>query len=40
MLYYDGIDVFEGIDFNKTANQKSVIFVTIGIFHRKALSLN
>ena len=40
MIYYDGIDVLEGIDFKKTANQKSMIFVTIGIFHRKALSLN
>ena len=29
MLYFDGIDVFEGTDVRKT---KSVIFVTIGVF--------
>ena len=32
MLYYDRIDVSEGIDVNKQANQKSAIFVTIIIF--------
>ena len=32
MLYYDTIDVSEGIDdVNKTGASKSVIFVTIGI---------
>ena len=31
MLYFDRIDVSEGIDFNKTSASKSVIFVTIGI---------
>ena len=32
MLYYDGIDASEEIDVNKTVHQKSVMFVTIGIF--------
>ena len=32
MIYYDRIDVFKGIDVNKTNESKSVIFVTIGIF--------
>ena len=32
MLYYDRIEVFEGIDVNKQANQRSAIFATIGIF--------
>ena len=32
MLEYDRIDSSEGIDMNKTSAQKSVIFVTIGIF--------
>ena len=32
MLYYDKIDVSEGIDVNKQMHQKSVIFVIIGIF--------
>ena len=32
MIYYDRIDVSEGIDVNKTSDQKSVIIVTIGIF--------
>ena len=31
MLYFDRIDVSEGIDVNKTSASKSVIFVTIGI---------
>ena len=33
MIYYDRIDVSDGIDVNKTSecDQKSVIFVTIGI---------
>ena len=31
MLYYDRIDVSEGIDVNKTSAQKSVMFVSIGI---------
>ena len=30
--YYDRFDVFEEIDINKTMYQKSVKFVTIGIF--------
>ena len=32
MLYYDRIDVSEGIDVNRTSASKSVMFVTIGIF--------
>ena len=32
MIYYDRIDVSEGIDVNKTSKLKNVIFVTIGIF--------
>ena len=33
MLYYDRIDVSEGIDVNKTSeSKKSLIFVTINIF--------
>ena len=32
MIYYDRIDVSEGIDVNKQGNQKSVIFVTIVTF--------
>ena len=31
MLYFDRIVVSEGLDVNKQAHQKSVIFVTIGI---------
>ena len=29
MLYYDRIDVSKGTDFNKQANQKSAIIVTL-----------
>ena len=32
MLYYDRIDVSEGIDVNKKVHQKRILFVTIGIF--------
>ena len=32
MLYYDRIDISEGIDVNKTSEQKSAIFVTIITF--------
>ena len=32
MLYFDRLDISEGTDINKQANQKSEIFVTIGIF--------
>ena len=32
MLEYDRIDISEGIDIDKTSNQKSVIFVIICIF--------
>ena len=35
MLYYDRIDVSEGIDVKKQANQKSEIFVTTAIFRQK-----
>ena len=31
MLYYDKIDVSEGIDINEALHQKSMIYVTIGI---------
>ena len=31
MLYFDRIDVSEGIDVNKKVHLKSMIFVTIGI---------
>ena len=31
MLYFDRIDVFDGIDVNKTSASRSVMFVTIGI---------
>ena len=31
MIYYDRINVSEGIDVNKTSASKEVIFVTIGI---------
>ena len=40
MLYYDRIEVSEGIDIKKQVHQKSVIFVTIGIFLIKCLSFN
>ena len=42
MIYYDRIDVSEGIDINKTSASKlkSVIFVTIGIFEIKGSSSN
>ena len=32
MLYYDRIDVCEGIEVNKTSVQKSALFFTFGIF--------
>ena len=32
MLYYDRIDVFEGMNINKTCASKRVILVTIGVF--------
>ena len=32
MICYDRIDVSEGIDVNKKVHQKSVMFVTIGVF--------
>ena len=31
MLYYDRIDVSEGIDVNKTSASKDVMFGTIGV---------
>ena len=31
MLFFDRIDVSEGIDVNKTSESKNVMFVTIGI---------
>ena len=32
MLYYDKIDVSEGLDINETSASKSAIFVAIDIF--------
>ena len=32
MLEYDGIDISEGIDVNKTNESKNACFVIIGIF--------
>ena len=32
MLYYDGIEISEENDVNKTSKSKSAIFLTIGIF--------
>ena len=32
MIYFDTIDIFEGIDINRQANKKSAISVTIDIF--------
>ena len=40
MLYFDKIGLCEGIDVNKTWNQKSVIFATIGIFYKEDLSFS
>ena len=40
MLYFDGIDVSEGIDLIKQVYQKSVIFVTIDIFYIIDLKFN
>ena len=41
MLYFDRIDVSEGIDVNKTsASKECVIIVTIGIFKIIVLSSN
>ena len=31
MIYYDRIDISEGIDLIKQVHQKSVMFVTIGV---------
>ena len=31
MLYYDRIDISEGIDVNKIVHQKNLMFFTIGI---------
>ena len=39
MLYFNRIDVSEGIDVYKTSESKD-IFVTIGIFKIKALTFN
>ena len=40
MLFYDRIDISEGIYANKTSKSKRVIFVTIGIFSIRSLSFN
>ena len=38
MLYYDRIDVPEGIDVNKISASKRIMFVTIVIFWMKVIS--
>ena len=38
MLYFDRIDASEGMMLKRQVNQKSVIFVTLGIFQRNDLS--
>ena len=40
MLYFDRIDIFQGIDVNKKLNQKSGISVTNGIFQTNSLIFN
>ena len=40
MLEYERIDISEGIDVNKQIDQKSVIFVTIGILKILVLNMN
>ena len=40
MLGYDGIDVSEGIDFNKPNASKNVIYVLIDIFWIKVVWFN
>ena len=40
MLYYDRIDISEGLDVIKQGHQKSGTFVTIGIFLIIILSFN
>ena len=40
MLEYERIDISEGIDVNKQVDQKSVIFVTIGILKILVLNMN
>ena len=32
MRYYDRIDIFEGIDVNKTSACKKVMFLTVRVF--------
>ena len=39
MLYYNSIDISEGIDVNKTSTSEC-IFVIIGIFYGKGLGFN
>ena len=40
VLYYDRVDVSEGIHIKIQINQKSSIFIAIGILQRKGLSFN
>ena len=40
MLYCDRLGVSEKVPVNKTVNEKSMVFVTIGIFQIKGLSFN
>ena len=38
MLYFDRIAIFEAVNVNKKANQKSAIYFTIVIFYINALN--
>ena len=38
MLYYNRIDVSDGIDVNKTSYMRNALFATITIFSKKDLS--
>ena len=40
IIYYDKIDVSEGIHGNETSASKNVIFVPIGTFYMKSLSFS
>ena len=40
MLFYDRIDVSEGIDIDEKVHEKVMIFVTIGIFYIWSLTFN
>ena len=40
ILFFDSINVSQGINVNKTSGSKGVIFITIGIFQLIVLSFN